>query len=281
MGKSDKSSKKSDKTSSTVVDVGFTFNKTSISNKYMRDYYKKNMSEPPRFRKAEYYMTGILEYVFKKLVTISKEYANQEPSGLINMRRNALKYAITYNDDLDNFFHVFLVKNNFDPETDYTKQIPVAEKDFNKLLDKTAGKKTVLSSKANNFLYYLTLKVGNEILRVTRLLLETSSGKTLKASIMKTAVDIIFRESLLAQELNKEITRIQSLVEDLKDDEKNDENYEDEEVPEKKTKNNDKHKLDEDSDIESEDSDFSSSDDDSDEEDEKPKQKGRNKSKSK
>ena len=172
----------------------------------------------PILKKAHVYLTAVVEQMCTSIFEESKRHQKKNASGLYDINRSVLKYSLELNDDFDHFFHMFIMKK-FDSDTDYSENFPFSSKYFAKLIEKKGGKDLNLTEKASNLLYYVLTKTIQEYLRVSTELLLYSKKKTVDQRVMRAVTKILFKETKLSEELDKEIVRVYGLVGDEKEDE--------------------------------------------------------------
>lgn len=212
--------------------AGLTFNVNSMKTKAIKPFLQRSIKKNERIpvlKKGHVVLTSLVEEMCKIIILEAKtKHAAKDKTGLCNIQRPTLKYAVQLNQDLDNFFHMFLLYK-YDPEQDYLTTFPFHISEVEKLIDKISGKDVNVTIEAKHMLCFLLMKTYTECLRVLCTLLRFSKKNTFDVRALQAVVNILFGDTKLAEDLLKEIDNTWRAIEDKKDDDDDDEDEEDKE----------------------------------------------------
>jgi len=150
------------------------------------DSKNDNEDHIPKFIGAHIAVTAATEVLCKMILEETIKQLQKETSGLYNISRPAIKFAVMFNDDL----RFLLTKSlqSFDKNMMYVDQFCIPHKEMTQYIDSVFGKNIMLDKKAYNLLAYLLLKFVMDIASHAYHMISFAEKRCLNYNVVKYAV---------------------------------------------------------------------------------------------
>lgn len=198
--------------------AGLHFNVNS-TKKWMIKQIKVSDTKVPIFSKSHVALTAGIEGMINAILKAVVTRLPKEPSGLYNISRAAVMYAMQLDSDLALFFQRHL--SGFDADTNYTEHFWIPQKEVTKYIEQIHGDNIKLDIKGYNLIAYLLLKFAVVVTKTAHYLMLFAKKNTINGSAIEYSIKINMQESLSNQIIMKLEDALKAYEED--DEEEDDE----------------------------------------------------------
>ena len=231
--------------------ANLSFNVNKFRNQIYQ-IYESTEKIKPKCSKAHVYLACVNEVLCCKLIENAQKHIGKDKDGLYTISRQALKYSIELNPNMNKCFHQYLLM--YDETLGYENKYPISKKNVITFIESKFGKELHITKQGYDFLTYILIKLTNNIILSSIILLEYSLKKSINYKTINCAIKLeLLNSEALCEVFLRQLESTESLIASIKGEGDNEEG-EDEDT---NVNNND-------GDDESDDSDDSDDDDDND-----------------
>lgn len=153
---------------------------------WLRKYYEQTGTPAPKFRGIHVALTVVSEVLCKQILEATISQLQKEPSGLYNITRPAIRYAVLLDTDLE--FLLGHALSSFDKTMTFTDHFCISEKEMRKYIESELGKNIQLDAVAYNLLAYLLAKVVIDFARLSHMSMTYAKKNSLDFNVIKHVV---------------------------------------------------------------------------------------------
>jgi hypothetical protein len=176
-----------EKPNKATADANLEFN-VNFCKSWIRELFRsKDLEELPKFSGAQFALTAANQVLCRAIVQATLDQLQKDVSGLYDLKRPVIGYAIQLNEDLAQCCGKHYKK--FDPSLNYASQYFIGQTEVTSYIDKFNEKTNVrLDNKAYNLLAYLLLRTSIELIETSHTLMLYAGKKSLDAKSVLAAI---------------------------------------------------------------------------------------------
>ena len=191
------------KTTKITEKAHLTFNVNAFKT-WLRKYYEQNgIEEIPKFRGVHIALSSVCQVLCKELITSTIKQLQKSDSGLYEISRPAIRYAILLDSELEHLFGSAL--STFDRTMTFFDNFCIPMKDMKSFVDCEFGGNINIDITAYNLLAYLLAKTLIDFARTSHLMMQYAKKGSLDFNV------IIYVIKLKCQSGNLESTLLRHI----------------------------------------------------------------------
>lgn len=220
-----------------TTQANLSFN-VNCFRKYLMNVFELFNCQKPKCNKAHVYLACFNELLCRKIIENVQEHLSKDSNGLFKITRQALKYSIELNINLNKclFSHIL----TYDETLLYENKYPISKQTVVNFIERNFGTDIFITQQAYDFLSYILVKTSNHVIINLIELLKYSGKKTLNYSTILHAVRLELKNSeCIRDEFVRKLEETHILFGNTKDEKDNDEKDDDEKDDDEKDDDDD------------------------------------------
>ena len=228
----DEDKDKEPKKNKATMKVGLELNVNPFK-KWLKTFYSDG-DETKKILNAHYLLATVNEVMLFNILTGVSDKFSKSKNGLEDLTYDRFVSYLRETDYTSASFSHDLTKYN--PDFDYSKQLPVTQKELNEFIEKKCfhnNGNVSINKETLNLVFYLLAVTNSKLASYAEVFSRFAKKTTVTSDGMSAAVEVFFTGKLL-KDLQKKIQEVQTILKNKpkKDSDKNDENDDDDEKEE-------------------------------------------------